>query len=127
MSQSLPLLLPQLARRNRGELVGPRFPHQDGDFIVRRPAPALCYEGLNGPVALAAALAELCEQFRGDASNLETGISPPCVPLILDFLAERSYLAPTNCGRLPKDMLGVHKYPMLAAPSSGPPCRRTSG
>src|ERR1700685_2909003 len=69
-SQSLPLLLPQLARRNRNELGGPRFSHQDSDFVVRRPPPALCYESLNGPVALVAALAELCEQFRRDASDL---------------------------------------------------------
>jgi hypothetical protein len=48
----------------------------------------LCYEGLNGPVALMAALAELCEQFRRDASDLETGISASCVPLILNLIAE---------------------------------------
>jgi hypothetical protein len=44
-------------------------------------------------VALTAALAELREQFRRDASDLETGISTPCAPLILDFVAERSNLA----------------------------------
>ena len=40
-----------------------------------------------------AALAELCEQFRRDASDLETGIPTPCVTLVLDFVAERPYLA----------------------------------
>src|ERR1700677_2822739 len=90
--QPLPLLLPQGARRDRNELVGSRSPHQDGDFVVRRPPPALCHECLNGMVALMAALAELCEQFRRNASDLETGISPPCVTLILDFIAEHSNL-----------------------------------
>jgi hypothetical protein len=39
-----------------------------------------------------AAPAELGEQFSRNASDLETGISPPCVPLTLDFIAERSNL-----------------------------------
>ena len=92
-SQPRPLLFPQFTRRNLGELVGPRFSNQHGDFIVSRPAAPLLNEHFNRLIALTAALAELFEQLRRDASDLEPDIPAPCITLVLDFVAQRADLA----------------------------------
>jgi hypothetical protein len=68
------------------------------------PPHVLLDEGFDSQVALTAPLAELCQQVRRDAANLETGITPLRVTLALDFVADGFHLA---CQRIPVDLRQV--------------------
>ena len=127
-SQPRPLLLAQFARRNLGEFVGARFSNQNRDLVVGRSPSVLLHESRDSQIALTAPLAELREQFRRDASDLEAGITPLRVALALDFVAEAPSLREqAHCDRPRTGRPAVRRSPTLAAPSSGLPCRRTSG
>ena len=53
----------------------------------------LLHECRDSRIALTAPLAELRQQFRREASDLEARITPPCVTLGLDFVADGPHLA----------------------------------
>src|SRR5580698_3830390 len=83
----------QLVSGDLDELVGTRLSHEYRDFIVRRWPAILFRELLDGFVALPASLAVFVAKLFGDAANLKAAIPPFRVAAILDFIAERPYLA----------------------------------
>src|SRR5271166_1756062 len=83
----------QLVSGDFDQLVGARLAHQYRNFIVRRSPAILFRELLDSFVALPASLAVFAEQLVGDAANLKATVPALCVAAILDFIAERPYMA----------------------------------
>ena len=101
------MALRDLGGGDRDQLVRPRFPDEDGHFVVGRTSTPLLGERLDGLIPLLAALTVGAEQVARDASNLEPHVTPPRIVPVVNVVAE---LANAVGERIPVDLGQVRAF-----------------